>query len=71
MNSAEKPPVDVGGRTYLTINQAVARTSLSRSKLYSMMEAGELSYCKVGRCRRIALDDLMRVMEAGKVPARA
>jgi excisionase family DNA binding protein len=35
------------------IAEAVRFTKLSRSKLYMLMESGELPFVRIGRCRRI------------------
>jgi excisionase family DNA binding protein len=58
-------------REWKTIPQASAIRSLSRSVLYKLMTAGQLEYSVVGRCRRIPLDALQKLMEAGTVPATA
>ena len=57
-------------REWKTIKQAADLTSLSRSMLYNLMVAGRLEYTVVGRCRRIPLDALRRLMESGLVEAR-
>jgi len=54
-------------REWKTISQAVAITSLSRSTLYGLMDAGSLEYAKIGRCRRIPLDALVALMETNTV----
>lgn len=54
-------------REWKTIAQATEITSLSRSMLYSLMTGGQLQYTVVGRCRRIPLDALQRLMESGLV----
>ena len=48
-------------RGLVRIGEAAAFLAVSRSKLYSLMEGGQLPYVKLGRSRRIprqALDDL-------------
>ena len=37
----------------LTINECAAFLRISRSKVYQLMDAGVLSYAKLGRSRRI------------------
>jgi excisionase family DNA binding protein len=36
-----------------TVPEAGAFLGISRAKIYQMMDAGELRYCKLGRNRRI------------------
>jgi excisionase family DNA binding protein len=60
---AEKPPRDADVRTIvadglMTISEAARFLSISRSKLYEMMDKGELAYVKLGRCRRIRRREL-------------
>ncbi len=45
--------VDIVSEGLLTVLQAATFLSVSRSKLYEMMDSGELCYVKVGRCRRV------------------
>lgn len=42
----------------ITIPVAAARLGLSRSKLYEVIADGELPTVRIGRARRIAVDDL-------------
>ncbi len=37
----------------VSVPEAARFLGLSRSKVYSLMEAGELAYVKIGRARRI------------------
>ena len=41
--------------------------ALSRSKLYAMMDAGELEYVKIGRSRRISTAAILAVVETNRV----
>ena len=61
---AEKSPQKADVRTVvadglMTVREATEYLSVSRSKLYEMMEKGELAYVKLGRCRRIQRRDLI------------
>lgn len=47
----------------LTIREAARRLGLSRSKLYSLMEAGDLPYTKFGKARRIPVAALQALIE--------
>lgn len=50
-------------RLAVSVAEAANMLSLSRSKVYLMMDAGDIPYLKFGRSRRIALDDLRRVLD--------
>ena len=41
------------GDGLLTVSEAIAFLRLSRSTLYSLMDAGDLAYVRIGRARRI------------------
>jgi excisionase family DNA binding protein len=61
---AEKSPQNGEARTIvadglMTVTEAAEYLSISRSKLYQMMDSGELPYVKLGRCRRIQRRDLI------------
>lgn len=48
------------------VREAADQLSLSRSKVYNMMESGELPFVKFGRARRIrveAVEELIRSKE--------
>jgi excisionase family DNA binding protein len=52
-----------GGDGFVTVPAAAQFLQLSRAKVYSMMDRGELAYCKFGKSRRIprqALAELVR-----------
>lgn len=53
------------------IPEAVAALRISRSKLYQMMAAGQVSYTKLGRCRRIPRRELSRVVRENTVASRS
>ncbi len=47
---------------------AVARyLSVSRSKVYQLMDAGELPYVKLGKSRRVRWADVLRLVEENLV----
>ena len=61
---AEKSPQKVEARTVvadglMTVSEAAEYLSISRSKLYQMMDDGELAYVKLGRSRRIPRRELI------------
>lgn len=45
-------------------------TGLSRSKIYQLMDVGELAYLKIGRSRRIPWDAVERLLADHIVAAR-
>jgi excisionase family DNA binding protein len=47
-----RPPVLV------TVSEVARYLSVSRTKVYQMMELGDLPYVRLGRCRRIAWKDV-------------
>jgi excisionase family DNA binding protein len=58
-------------RTYLRVPEAADYLGVSRSKLYLMMDAGELAYVKLGKCRRIAHAALLDLVARHTVTAHA
>jgi excisionase family DNA binding protein len=62
-------PVEVvPGRNYV-VDEARRFLRVSRSKVYQMMEDGQLEYLKFGACRRIPGDALLRLVERCTVRA--
>ena len=55
--------VNVEERRLLTIQQVARYLQISRASVYRLIGRGELKAVKVGRCRRIAADDLQRFVE--------
>jgi excisionase family DNA binding protein len=43
--------------------------SLSRSKVYQMMENGSLTYVKLGKSRRIPWDAVLKLIESNTIGA--
>lgn len=48
----------------VTVQQAAAYLALSRTEIYTLMYAGQLSYVKVGRARRIPYEALVEWVRA-------
>ena len=46
-----------------TVPEVMAATGLSRSTVYDLIRSGALRSVKVGRCRRVATDDLRSFIE--------
>jgi excisionase family DNA binding protein len=56
-------PADLIGEGFVGVAEAARFLGLSRSKLYDLMDSGEIVYAKFGRSRRVprkALLDLAR-----------
>jgi excisionase family DNA binding protein len=52
------------------VADAVEFLRVSRSKIYLMMDAGDIAYVKLGKARRIPWSELSRLIERHTVPAR-
>jgi excisionase family DNA binding protein len=52
-----------------SMREAERYLSVSRAKLYSMMDAGELRYVKLGRSRRVPWDALTELVQKNLVGA--
>ncbi len=50
-----------------TVQAVAAFLSLSRSKVYQLMERGELPYVKIGKSRRLRWSDVMRLVDESVV----
>jgi len=55
------------GRRLHRVAEAALYLALSRSKLYAMMDAGELEYVKIGRSRRISTAAILAVVEINRI----
>lgn len=53
------------------ICEAAEYLSVSRSKLYLMMDGGELPYVKLGKSRRISWAELARLVKRRSVTAQS
>ena len=51
------------GDGLLTVREAAEFLSISRSKLYEMMDNGELNFVKLGRCVRYRRSDLDQYLD--------
>ena len=50
-----------------TIAAVATHLAVSRSKVYTMMGAGELPFIKLGRSRRIRWSDVARLIERSRI----
>ena len=55
----------------LTVQEAALMLTLSRSMVYNLMERGALAYVKIGRTRRIPLQEVERLVRESLVGRRA
>jgi excisionase family DNA binding protein len=62
--------VKAAGRL-MTVASAAAALGIGKTKLYVLMDAGELPYVKLGKLRRIDPADLEELVSRSRVPARA
>ena len=49
------------------VNKVARFLSLSRSKVYSLMETGELPYVKLGKSRRVRWEDVLQLVARNTV----
>ena len=56
-------------RHLITVEDAARRLSIARSNVYRFLERGELPSVKLGRCRRIAVEDLNEFVRRLRVRA--
>jgi len=64
--SLEKPMEAAEGRL-CPVADVARYLSLSRSKVYAMMEAGELPYVKLGKSRRVRWANVLQVIEENTI----
>jgi excisionase family DNA binding protein len=55
----------------LTVQEAALTLTLSRSMVYNLMYRGLLAYVKIGRTRRIPVQEVERLVRESLVPRRA
>lgn len=63
--TTEKPasnPRLVNEQSLITVPEAAELLSLSRSKVYQLMDDGTLPYIRIGRTRRVRLSDLRKTI---------
>lgn len=51
----------------LRVPEVAERLSLSRSKVYQMMEAGQLGYLKFGKSRRVPLEAVEQLVQRSRI----
>lgn len=57
------PPLE----TLQTVAAVARHLAVSRSKIYQMMDAGQLPFVKFGRSRRIRLSDVAALIERSTI----
>ena len=51
----------------LTVGDVARHLAISRSKIYSTMDAGQLPYIKLGKSRRIRWSDVCELIERNRI----
>ena len=51
----------------LTVGDVARHLAISRSKLYSTMDSGQLPYIKLGKSRRIRWSDVRKLVERNRI----
>jgi excisionase family DNA binding protein len=51
------------------VAEVAKHLSLSRSKIYQLMDAGELAYVKFGKSRRVPMDAVEKLVHSSTVGA--
>jgi excisionase family DNA binding protein len=51
----------------IRVTEVARHLSLSRSKIYQMMDRGELPYVKLGKSRRVRWPDVERLVEQNTI----
>lgn len=46
-----------------TVNEVAEFLGVSRSKVYTLMDEGDLPYVKLGKTRRVVWDDVLKLIE--------
>lgn len=55
----------------LTVQEVALMLTLSRSMVYNLMERGSLAYVKIGRTRRIPVQEVERLVRESLVSRRS
>lgn len=66
-SGAEADERSITGEGFVTVSEAAKFLSLSRAKIYLMMDAGELRFAKFGKSRRIPRRALLELAERAVV----
>lgn len=49
------------------VGEAAGYLNVSRSHVYGLMDSGQLTYCKIGNCRRIPWEAIERLVRKSTV----
>jgi excisionase family DNA binding protein len=69
VNTSECDSASVIDEGFLGVGEAARFLQISRSKVYALMDKGDLLYAKFGRCRRIPKKALAEFAERSLVHA--
>ncbi len=53
-----------------TVQEVAEFLSISRSKVYQLMDSGELVFVKIGSSRRVRWEDVLKLVETSLVGSR-
>jgi excisionase family DNA binding protein len=59
---------DLSHMRYLSPSEVKGLLSLSRATVYRLLDQGDLVSIRIGRARRVRLDDLVAFVDAHKMP---
>jgi excisionase family DNA binding protein len=65
------PSVALDAMSLHTVPDVARYLKMSRSMIYLLMERGELPYVKIGRTRRVKLEDVKNLIEQNSVSREA
>lgn len=63
----ERPRAPEEGEALQTVPTVAKFLSLSRSKIYQLMDSGELPYIKIGSSRRVRWSDVYKLVDRSVV----
>ncbi len=60
-------PISADGRPLGRVKEVQRRLSMSRSGVYGLMDKGILPYVKIGKCRRVPLEAVEKLIRDSTV----
>jgi excisionase family DNA binding protein len=64
---SDRPELELVANGLATVPQACEYLKISRAKLYVLMDAGDVRFCKLGKSRRIPWNTLRELAAAALV----
>jgi len=65
--AAPQNKATLGPPALTTVADVANFLAISRSKIYKLMDEGELPYVKLGKCRRVLRTDVEALLEKSRV----